>query len=431
MSQRFGWTALLGLCILAGCGGGSSSPAASSSGASSSSGAIVSNVVTLTVGPGPTAAGSGTFNIPYVSVKVCNPGTTTCATINNVLVDTGSIGLRVMASALQSAGVTLANTADPSSPGHSIAECLPFADGYTWGPVATADVSLGGELASSLSVNIINDNGSYPATVPASCTSMSTNTSLNSVTAFDANGVLGVGVFDQDCGSSCADCASLTNGCNTPMSDLYYSCNTGANTCAFTPVAMTAQVRNPVALFATDNNGVIVELPTLPLAGQATASGSLIFGIATQSNNGLGAAFVLTADSSGNFTTTYKGQALSGSFIDSGSNGYYFPDSAITVCTNTMADPHASDFYCPNSTLTLSATNQGQNGLTSLVPFEITSLNSLNGVYASATIGGPATANAALGPYFDWGLPFFYGKHVFTAIEGKPAGSAVGPYYAY
>jgi hypothetical protein len=33
--------------------------------------------------------------------------------------------------------------------------------------------------------------------------------------------------------------------------------------------------------------------------------------------------------------------------------------------------------------------------------------------------------------YFDWGLPFFYGRSVFTAIEGQAAGSAVGPYYAY
>ena len=64
--------------------------------------------------------------------------------------------------------------------------------------------------------------------------------------------------------------------------------------------------------------------------------------------------------------------------------------------------------------------------------FEITNLNSLSGsFYASDTIGGPASTNAALGSYFDWGLPFFYGKTVFTAIEGKTAGSATGPYVAY
>jgi hypothetical protein len=377
----------------------------------------------------------GTFNIPYVSVKVCSPGTSTCATINDVLVDTGSIGLRLMASALAAASLTLTNTADPSVPGNSIAECLPFADGYTWGPVATADVSMAGELASGVPVNIIDDNGSYAATAPTSCTTVlsQSTTSLNSVTAFSANGVLGVGVFDQDCGSSCAECASLTpDGCNTAMSDLYYSCNTSTNSCAFTQLAETAQVRNPVALFATDNNGVILTLEAIPTAGQTTASGTLIFGIDTQSDNALGSAFVLAADGNGNFITTYKGQTLSSSFIDSGSNGLYFPDSSIAVCPNTQSNPSASEFYCPASTLSETATMQGQDGLTNPVPFNVVNLNSISdNFYASDALAGPAPTNSSLGSYFDWGLPFFYGKRVFTAIEGKTAGTAIGPFYAF
>jgi hypothetical protein len=338
-----------------------------------------------------------------------------------------------MASALQAAGLSLSVTVDPANANNSIAECLPFADGYTWGPVTAADVSIGGELAGALSVNIIDDNTSYAATAPGSCKNMGgSSTSLNSVTAFAANGVLGVGAFDQDCGASCADCASLSGGCSSPNSDIYYSCNTGANTCTFTPVALPAQVRNPVALFATDNNGVILQLPSVPATGQSGASGSLIFGIATQSNNGLGGATVITAGSDGDFTTTFNGQTLSRSFIDSGSNGLYFPDSSITVCTNTPANPTASDFYCPSSPVMLSATNQGKNGSMSQVKFEITSVNSLNrNFYASPTIGGPAATNAMLGSYFDWGLPFFYGRSVYTAIEGKTAGTATGPYYAY
>jgi hypothetical protein len=451
MSHRLRWTLWLGLCILAACGGqsngppsasnssssgsaSSSSSSGSGSSSSSSSGAIVSNVIAVTVGPGPAAAMGGTFNIPYASVKVCQPGSSTCATIDDVLVDTGSVGLRLMASALTAAGLTLAVTADPSNPGNSIAECLPFADGYTWGPVAVTDVSLSGELASGVSINIIDDNSSYAATAPTSCStglSMST-TSLSSVAAFAANGVLGVGIFDQDCGTSCADCTSIMGGCAT-SNDLYYSCNTVTNSCAFTPVAMSAQIRNPVALFATDNNGVILELPALPAAGQVGASGTLVFGIATQTNNGLGSAFVLATDGIGNFITTYKGKALNGSFIDSGSNGLFFPDSTITACTSTPSDPNANQFFCPASTLALSAVNQGANGgATSTVPFDITSLNSINGTfYATAELGGPAATNASLGSYFDWGLPFFYGRHVYTAIEGKTAGTATGPFYAY
>jgi hypothetical protein len=453
MSHRLRWMVLIGACALAGCGGGgggtsasvssasssSSSSSGSSSGSgsssSSSSGAAVSNVVAITVDSGPAAANGGTFNIPYASVTVCEPGTTTCATIDHVLVDTGSAGLRIMASVLTGAGLSLTKLRDPANASRSIAECLPFADGYSWGPVAKADVSIAGESASDLSVHIINDNGSYAATVPNSCISMGGTTSLNSVSAFSANGVLGVGVLDQDCGTACRDCASFSMGCSTPHSDFYYSCTTGTD-CAFTPVAMADQVRNPVALFAADNNGVVVVLPQLPTAGQLTASGSLIFGIGTQTNNGLGSATVLTTSNGGDIVTVFDSQTLGRSFIDSGSNGYFFPDAShpIPVCANSPGNPFASDFYCPTSTLMETASNQGQNGATTQVNFTITNLsNSNHSFYANATIGGPANAsNPQVGTmYFDWGLPFFYGKRVFTAIEGKIAGSDVGPYYAY
>ena len=361
-------------------------------------------------------------------MTVCQPGTSTCATIDNLLVDTGSYGLRIFASALQASGVTLAVQPDPNNSNNSLAECLPFADGYTWGPLVTADMRVGGELASSLSVNIIDDNGSYAPTVPSGCTAMTGNTSLNSVVALAANGIFGVGPFDQDCGASCATCNSYMGGC-TPSNDLYFSCNSGSNTCTATQVAAAAQVRNPVALFAVDNNGIILKLPAIPVAGQTGATGSLIFGIATQSNNALGSAKVLTADDVGDITTVYKSQTLSSSFFDSGSNGLYFPDSSIATCTGGA---NASEFYCPTSPLTLQATNTGQNAATSTVSFEITNANDRDGsYYANDTLGGPATPNANLGSYFDWGLPFFYGRSVYTAIDGLPAGSATGPYYAY
>ncbi|MBS1228286.1 MAG: hypothetical protein H6R17_1563 [Proteobacteria bacterium] len=33
--------------------------------------------------------------------------------------------------------------------------------------------------------------------------------------------------------------------------------------------------------------------------------------------------------------------------------------------------------------------------------------------------------------YFDWGLPFFFGRRVFTAIEGRSTPGGNGPYVAY
>jgi len=53
-------------------------------------------------------------------------------------------------------------------------------------------------------------------------------------------------------------------------------------------------VQNPVTLFATDNNGVIIELPAVS-GVETSVTGSLIFGIGTQSNNALGSATVYTS----------------------------------------------------------------------------------------------------------------------------------------
>lgn len=437
MMRRYSLSLLLGLFILAGCGGGgNSSLNGSSSNGSGGSTASATNVTALTVGPGPAGTHGGTFNIPYASVTICQPGTSTCATIPDLLVDTGSSGVRILASALVAAGLSLPDMTDPNDSSNTIGECLPFVDGYTWGPLTTATIQIGGETASSVSINVIDDNGSYNPSVPTACTSLTTNTSLNSITSFNANGVLGVGVFANDCGIGCADCA-MEGGC-TSQNDVYYSCNAAANTCTSVPVALAAQVNNPVIAFATDNNGVILALPAIASTGAATASGSLIFGISTQSNNSLGSAAVLSTDASGFFTTTFDNQALDSSFIDSGSNAFFFADSSLTACGSTVP---LSDFYCPASTTSLSAVNRGLDasgvptGAASTVSFQIANLNAIgNTQFAIDDVGGTAaisTGSNTLNNDFDFGLPFFYGRRVFTAVEGATIGSNTGPFYAY
>jgi hypothetical protein len=416
---------------------GATSSGSSSSSSSSSSGSTTANVVSMVVDSGPAAAGGNVSNIAYVSIKLCQPGSTSaCATIDHIQVDTGSAGLRVFASVL--AGLTLPTMTDPSAPVNSVAECLAFLDGYVWGPVASADLTVGGESASAVPLHILNDNGSYTPTVPTACTAETTNTNLDNIPAFGANGIIGVNFLTQDCGPSCAECASFMGGC-TSMNDMYYSCNAGSDTCNPTQVALDKQVVNPVALFTTDNNGVILQLPTVPQAGAVSATGSLIFGINTQSNNTLGTAFVLTVDDMGFFTSTFGGTPLGSSFIDSGSSAYFFNSSLMTCPSpNQIA-------YCPATPQDLSAVNQGHapdgtisgSGNTSTVQFQIVSLLTLNGAnFAFDDIGLTAATSTGTQPLnddFDFGLPFFYGKSVYTGIEGRSAGTGgpTGPYFAY
>ena len=402
--------ALLAL-VIAGCGGGGKTASTSTADDFAAGGA---NVVAVTLDSGPD--GQGTINTLYTSVTLCQSGTSICVTVPDVQVDTGSSGLRILASALSGGGVTLTPMSDASDGSRSIGECLAFASSYLWGPVATADVTLGGESASAIPVQIIDDSGGFtPA--PEACSSE--GTSLNSQGNLGANGVLGVGLFDKDCDAYCATVAA---------NNFYFSCS--ASGCSQTTLALASQVSNPVASFATDNNGVILQLPGITSAGAATASGYLVFGIGTETNNALASsARVLTTNAEGFFTTTFNGQSLDQSFIDSGSNGYFFPDSALPGCAE------ATDFYCPATLTSLSASNEGQNGTTISTSFQVANLDALDyAYYAFDDVGGTSgdfsnfTSSTGI---FDWGVPFFFGRTVFTAIEGRTAGRATGPYFAY
>ncbi len=393
---------------LSGCsgsGGGSSI----SSGGGGGGGGATSNVLAITVNSGPTG---NYVDGAFTSVTVCVPGSTaSCQTVDGILVDTGSSGLRILSSAL-----TISPTQQKDSSGNPIGECVAFVDGFTWGPVQTVDMTVAGESAKSLPIQVITSNFS---TIPKSC--LSNGSAEDDLADLEANGILGVGSFPQDCGGGCTQ-----SGANNP--GLYYSC-AGQN-CTVTPESISDQVQNPVVLFAADNNGVVIELPAVSGA-EASVSGSLIFGIGTQSNNALGSATVYTVDPSfGDLTTIFKNVTYNDeTFLDSGSNAIYFLDSttaSIPTCTDLTF------LYCPTTTQNLSATNKGANGATGTVNFVVGNGDTLTANPNDAAINGLAgpSPNSALFPV-DWGLPFFFGRKVFTAIEGADTPAGAGPYVAY
>jgi hypothetical protein len=377
-----------------GCGGGSS-PSTPAQTVASSGG----NVTTIAVSGGPL---NNYPDAAFVSVTVCVPGTSTCQTVDNILVDTGSSGLRILSSVL-----TLP-LPQQTSGGNPVVECFPFVSGYTWGPVQTADVEMASEKASSVPIQVIGTN----TAVPSSCASF--GTSSDTLDTLGANGIVGVGLFAQDCGDP--TCPAAAN--------IYYDCPSATSCTAITETS-AQEVQNPVSLFTADNNGVIVELPAVTGGEEATVSGSLVFGIGTQSNNALGSATIYSADDFGNFTTTYNGTAYSDSFLDSGSNGYYFLDSSLAGITECSDAP---GFYCPATTQNFTATNQGGNGTSGSISFSVANTDTLFEVddFAYSELGGISGTTAPY--YFDWGLPFFFGRNVYTGLQ-----SATYPdgYWAY
>jgi hypothetical protein len=420
--------ALTSIAALAACGGGGGGSSSSSSsgggGSTPPPPTQAANVLTVQVGPGPDAS-EPDINTLFTSVTVCVPGSTTqCQTIDNIQVDTGSYGLRLISSA-----VTLTLPVETIGAGNTLVECTEFADGYSWGAVVTADLTIAGETASSVPVQLIGSAG-IPA-APSTCAG--TGTAENTVATFGANGILGVGVFAQDCGPSCQTAGSASDDFSS-----YYACTAAACQPSGTDT-LAAQVTNPVTLFAVDNNGVIITLASVPANGSASVTGTMTFGVDTETNNKSGTQSIVQLNPDvGEFSTSYNGQSLPDSVFDTGSNGFYFSDTNIAQCSGDYAG-----FYCPSSILSLSATVQGEDESGALVgsayplAFTVANAESLNtsepSFIAFSNLAGtlPSTGNASLTGSFDWGLPFFYGRTVYTVFEGYATSVATGPYVAY
>ncbi|VWM12172.1 DUF3443 family protein [Burkholderia lata] len=402
------WLGVLGLAaatavLVTACGGGDGGGGGSSSGNNGNTGNGGSDgnsgstaVITVNAGV------ANVINIPTVSLKVCAPGTSNCQVVNNVLVDTASYGLRLVGSAVS--GV-LGSLPQVTSGGAPVAECGKFVSSYTWGSVRTVDLSIGSEQASSLPVQIIGDLGT--TNVPSSCTNG--GASANSASALGANGILGIGPAPVDCGTTCATSTSTNNN--------YYACPNGDNAnCAVALVPVAQQVANPVHRFA-DSSGVSVSMPTISNNGQASATGTLTFGLPDLTGK-----TVMTSTTTGDVNATFLGRNVT-AFFDTGSNAYFFNDSSQTACSKN------TQFYCPSASTTYSATLTGQNGVSGTVSMPVVNADSLfsnPSTFAFNDIAGPFGSSS----WLDVGMPHFYGKTIYFGMD-KTASGGAAPFVAF
>nr|WP_090535304.1 DUF3443 family protein [Paraburkholderia sartisoli] len=356
------------------------------------------NTVAITVDKGL----KNVINIPTVSVRICTPGSTAnCQVIDHVQLDTGSYGLRIVSTAL-----ALALPVTQVNGSQQLAECTSFADGFTWGSVRTADVTIGQKQAPSLPVQIIGDLSA--ASVPTTCTGVPENT----VDDLRVNGILGIGVMPNDCGTTCL----------TASSSNYYGCI--GNNCTRTAVTTGVQVTNPVPKFTGDNNGVIVQLPPVSNTGAASAQGTLVFGINTQSNNTLMAAQTFLSDPAGDLPgSTFNGNPAVALF-DTGSNGNFFDDSTLAACGS-----NEPGFYCPPAAQTRPFTVKGSGSASATVNMNVVSAATLIASGTNFAFNDLAGQGIRAG-WVDLGLPFFFGRHVYLGMNQSASGGAA-PFIAF
>ncbi len=352
-------------------------------------------VVGAGVGPSPV------LNRPLASVTLCLPGTSNCQTINNVLLDSGSTGLRLFSSVL-----TLPVTLQQQPPSFTVYECVEFENFYAWGPIATADVKLSAEKASNVNIHLIGDTTYVP---PSSCTSGLSAASSPQTMGF--NGILGVnGQNDYFCSPS-----SLTP-CPLPYS---YCTSTDGPTpfCTPTPQPPALRVWNPVALFPVDNNGIVFDLPGIPPTGAANVQGSLYFGVGTEANNQLGSATQYQLP----LIAQFAGQTFPGG-IDSGT-----PDIGF-LSDSLVGLPMCGAYYCPSDPTTFTVEMVGANDEGVTVDLAVADPTSAldQGLTADYALMGQGYNNSVV-----LGFPFFYGRKVFYNYGSQNASQGPAPYVAF
>ena len=377
------------------------------------------NVLAIVSDSGPAGA-AYQVNRLYADVTICKPGTTTCQLIDHVLVDTGSTGLRLLASEVP---IGLGLNQVPGNTGFPLLNCAQFVDtSFAWGPVAVADIKLGNMTASSVPIQIVADPA-YQSKVPSACaTSGKAITSVigSGSGALGAKGILGIGHSQQDCGP----------GCITAGHGYYYACaDSSCSTVTSSATPVNKQLTNPVAKFTTDYNGLVIDLPAVSAAGATSVSGSIVFGVGTQANN-LTTGRTLLQISVANLDITAALNIvtlpMTTSFLDTGSNGLFFdaPFATLPLCPNTPSS--SSSFYCPASTTPITATLTGSNNVPVSTGFAVSAPTSASGTYVLPQLGGPMNDPGT----FDGGLPFFFGRRIFMGIEGMPSPLGTGPFYA-
>lgn len=370
------------------------------------------------------------INRPMVSLKLCVPGSAVqCTTVSNVILDSGSTGLRLLKAAVPVPlpAVPVPAQASRNLPAGSVlAECYPFVTSNAWGTVNAADVYLAGEPAlSGAAVHLLD--GAFAGGPPVDgSTGLGSSCATNgfdllTMTNLSANGILGVLPMQYD---------------NKPAGNLipaneYWACAAGGGSCTLLEglvPGMTATVAkgtlrlvaNPVFGLPADNNGLVFDFPGVPAAGAVAAEGRLLFGIGTAANNHLpSSAAVLAYDPFARVTVVYN-QAIVGTPssvpLDTGNPVTDFSASVLgePLCTT----PGLQHLLCPAALRTFSV---GLGSTQSLSTAKLTPTLAVGNATALLTntsnrLFDSLVAHAGTPSL---GLPFFMGKTIYMGFPSS------------
>jgi hypothetical protein len=391
---------------------------------------LLYNFLPIQVGPKGPSPSVFLPNVPVVSITICTPGTTNCQTINNIIVDTDSPGLRILKSALH---ITLPVEQVNANP---LGECVGMGAGNMWGPVSRADVTMSGEPAVDVAVQVIDMTFGVSSPPPDFCAS---NLVDETEGLAGANGILGIAPFQYDNFiNTTVSCIGLIPATCTTLGPLpasnYFTCQGGTCTGVSTLFGGLI-VQNPVYALPVDNNGVFVYLKDVPDQGASQSSGAVVFGIGTGPTNdpkfiSSGNSYSVVPFSTYDFPVApadLPGCLVCGgnSFLDTSSIMMTFYDPSISRCNVGTLVTFMQTMYCPNPSVTRTAyvptgpPGSSELNVNFLVGNGMTLVSSGNSAFHNLAAPSPSMLTNS----FDWGVPFFFGKSIFIAYGQTPFGS--------
>jgi hypothetical protein len=356
-----------------------------------------------------------TNTVAYTNIKICPPGSqANCQVIDHVIVDTGSVGLRIGYSVLKNNPNLLAGMQNVSTGGAQIlTNCQGFFDGSSlYGPVQTADVYIADTFAPNFPLQIFGqiDPGSNVCGSP------------EGIKQFGANGIVGVRISPLGAEGS------------------FYSCNTDGKSsctgCTFDGSKCTTEnttynpIPNLVSQLKNDNNGFTIDLHNIQDSGATVpVLGLLILGVGTQADNTPPEGIIPLQAPGAYINLTIGNNTASGAIIDSGTSVLFINDPDLPPC------PVNSFFYCPITTKSKNPTpttpiSLGLSSNTATTPaFDVTykvgNADALffNGI--ALAYNDLAASADGLSPTL--GLPMFFGRTMYFVFDGQQSPLGTGP----
>lgn len=355
---------------------------------------LASNVVQISAGSGYNGNG---INTPYVTVTVCQPNTTICQTVDHILLDTGSVGLKIDQSQLQVSLPAITQTGS----GLPISVCNSYGSGYAFSTANYADVYISGEKAANIPVQVIDDSSSQ-SSVPSSCSNQG---NFNNFSDSGARGIIGIN--------------PMINLSNTTNYD--YTCVNGSCTQINSGIPVPYLNVNPVGYFVSGNSsGEVISLPAVSANTDSNIYGTLTFGINTETNNQVPTNISSVQGDPTDFIGRFLGSSSGSQFptmFDSGTNHLLFYSTEISQC---------GDVYCPSSpTAWISQImNYDLSGSAIALSSIISAPTGYYGLIPD--LGIVAASGDGL-----YGLPFYFGKNVYLGFVGSNSVMGSGPTWGF